>query len=161
MSGWTDERVAYLGKRWGEGASASRIAAELGGVTRNSVISKVHREHMAERISHQPEIVMRVKRRALPRIRPGNVPAMPQEPRPRARRPTGPVDHAPPSSPPVTFREAGKYACRWIEDDARGLDTLFCGAPAERFSSYCLAHSRVCMPGWGPDSLSPGFAMSP
>jgi GcrA cell cycle regulator len=40
---WTDERVARLKKLWGEGLSASEIAADLGGISRNSVIGKVHR----------------------------------------------------------------------------------------------------------------------
>ena len=40
---WTDERVELLKKLWADGLSASRIAAELGGVTRNAVIGKVHR----------------------------------------------------------------------------------------------------------------------
>jgi GcrA cell cycle regulator len=40
---WTDERVARLTKLWSEGLSASQVAAELGGVTRNAVIGKIHR----------------------------------------------------------------------------------------------------------------------
>ena len=40
---WTDERVETLKKLWSEGLSASQIAGELGGVTRNAVIGKVHR----------------------------------------------------------------------------------------------------------------------
>lgn len=40
---WTDDRVDTLRKLWTEGLSASQIAAELGGVTRNAVIGKVHR----------------------------------------------------------------------------------------------------------------------
>ena len=40
---WTDERVETLKKMWAEGQSASQIAKELGGVTRNAVIGKVHR----------------------------------------------------------------------------------------------------------------------
>ena len=36
---WTDERVEILKKLWGEGQSASQIAKELGGVTRNAVIA--------------------------------------------------------------------------------------------------------------------------
>ena len=35
---WTDDRVETLKKMWGEGQSASQIAKELGGVTRNAVI---------------------------------------------------------------------------------------------------------------------------
>lgn len=40
---WTDERVEKLKKLWAEGLSASQIAAQLGGVSRNAVIGKVHR----------------------------------------------------------------------------------------------------------------------
>ncbi|MFZ1088038.1 MAG: GcrA family cell cycle regulator, partial [Xanthobacteraceae bacterium] len=33
---WNDERVETLKKLWSEGFSASQIAAQLGGVTRNA-----------------------------------------------------------------------------------------------------------------------------
>jgi GcrA cell cycle regulator len=40
---WTDERIERLKKMWGDGATASQIADELGGVSRNAVIGKAHR----------------------------------------------------------------------------------------------------------------------
>src|SRR3981189_3878589 len=40
---WADERVGTLKKLWADGLSASQVAAELGGITRNAVIGKVHR----------------------------------------------------------------------------------------------------------------------
>lgn len=46
---WTDDRVDLLKKMWGEGQSASQIAKELGGVTRNAVIGKVHRLGLSNR----------------------------------------------------------------------------------------------------------------
>ncbi|MDB9729844.1 GcrA cell cycle regulator, partial [Amylibacter sp.] len=46
---WTDDRVEILKKMWGEGKSASQIAKELGGVTRNAVIGKVHRLGLSNR----------------------------------------------------------------------------------------------------------------
>ena len=46
---WTDERVETLKKMWNEGQSASQIAKELGGVTRNAVIGKVHRLGLSNR----------------------------------------------------------------------------------------------------------------
>ena len=46
---WTDDRVEILKKMWGEGQSASQIAKELGGVTRNAVIGKVHRLGLSNR----------------------------------------------------------------------------------------------------------------
>jgi GcrA cell cycle regulator len=46
---WTDERVETLKAMWAEGKSASQIAKELGGVTRNAVIGKVHRLGLSNR----------------------------------------------------------------------------------------------------------------
>ena len=46
---WTDERVEILTKMWADGNSASQIAKELGGVTRNAVIGKVHRLGLSNR----------------------------------------------------------------------------------------------------------------
>ena len=47
---WTDERVETLKRMWVEGASASQIAKELGQVTRNAVIGKVHRLGLSNRV---------------------------------------------------------------------------------------------------------------
>jgi len=46
---WTDDRVELLKKMWNDGQSASQIAKELGGVTRNAVIGKVHRLGLSNR----------------------------------------------------------------------------------------------------------------
>jgi GcrA cell cycle regulator len=51
---WTDERVETLKKMWSEGQSASQIAKELGGVTRNAVIGKVHRLGLSNRAGGAP-----------------------------------------------------------------------------------------------------------
>jgi GcrA cell cycle regulator len=40
---WTDERIDRLKTMWSGGATASQIADELGGVSRNAVIGKAHR----------------------------------------------------------------------------------------------------------------------
>ena len=50
----TDERVELLKKMWSEGQSASQIAKELGGVTRNAVIGKVHRLGLSNRAGATP-----------------------------------------------------------------------------------------------------------
>ena len=46
---WTDERVDTLKKLWLDGLSASQVAKQLGSVTRNAVIAKVHRLGIATR----------------------------------------------------------------------------------------------------------------
>jgi len=48
---WTDERIATLRKMWEGGATASQIADELGGVSRNAVIGKAHRLGLKSRPS--------------------------------------------------------------------------------------------------------------
>ncbi len=49
MAAWTDDRVELLTKLWLDGYSAQQCADRLGGITRNSVISKVHREGISAR----------------------------------------------------------------------------------------------------------------
>ena len=67
---WTEERVNTLRKMWAEGYSASQIAKELGGVTRNAVIGKVHRLGLNARITaySQPRVT-RPARQRIPQAR--------------------------------------------------------------------------------------------
>ena len=46
---WTPDRVEALKKMWSDGQSASQIASDLGGVTRNAVIGKIHRLGLSNR----------------------------------------------------------------------------------------------------------------
>ena len=46
---WSEERVEILKKMWLDGKSASEIAKELGEITRNAVIGKVHRLGLSNR----------------------------------------------------------------------------------------------------------------
>ena len=48
---WTDERIDRLKKLWSKGVTASQIADELGGVSRNAVIGKAHRLGLQSRPS--------------------------------------------------------------------------------------------------------------
>src|SRR3954469_1053006 len=73
---WTDERVSTLKKLWLDGLSASQIAKQLGGVTRNAVIGKVHR--------------LGLSGRAAP-----SQPTRPAFKAPRPARAATPVAHAP------------------------------------------------------------------
>jgi GcrA cell cycle regulator len=48
---WTEERIATLTKMWEGGQTASQIAEELGGISRNAVIGKAHRLGLQSRPS--------------------------------------------------------------------------------------------------------------
>ena len=59
---WSDERVELLKKLWQDGLSASQIAAELGSVTRNAVIGKVHRLGLSGRAKSQSSAAPRQRK---------------------------------------------------------------------------------------------------
>lgn len=48
---WTEERIEELTKMWEGGSTASQIAEQLGGVSRNAVIGKAHRLGLKSRPS--------------------------------------------------------------------------------------------------------------
>ena len=48
---WTEDRIELLRRLWAQGQSASRIAEQLGGLTRNAVIGKAHRLGLSARPS--------------------------------------------------------------------------------------------------------------
>ncbi len=92
---WTDERVETLKKMWTEGQSASQIAKELGGVTRNAVIGKVHRLGLSNRVGKEEaeeEVV------AAPAAAPKAAPVAPV-PEPVAAARPAPVAPAPAPAP--------------------------------------------------------------
>lgn len=57
---WTDERIDRLKLMWEKGLTASQIADDLGGVSRNAVIGKAHRLGLQSRPSpvkpNEPEV---------------------------------------------------------------------------------------------------------
>jgi GcrA cell cycle regulator len=80
---WTDERIGTLRKMWEGGATASEIAAELGGVSRNAVIGKAHRLGLKARPS--PVKANEKKKTATPAAKKPAAPAA--APAPRAAEP--------------------------------------------------------------------------
>ncbi|WEF25030.1 GcrA family cell cycle regulator [Paracoccus sp. S3-43] len=102
---WTDERVETLKRMWSEGQSASAIAKELGGVTRNAVIGKVHRLGLSNRSEEAepapapaaPEPVTEKKADRKP------APTAAQAPRPEPQpEPAAPVREEPAEEEPVS-----------------------------------------------------------
>ncbi|MGB3721410.1 MAG: GcrA family cell cycle regulator [Pacificimonas sp.] len=80
---WTDERIEKLRKLWEEGHPASRIAEELGGVSRNAVIGKAHRLGLEKR----PSPVKSSKTKGKPVAKPATKPAVKAKAAPKAPKP--------------------------------------------------------------------------
>jgi len=170
---WTDERVELLKKMWGEGQSASQIAKELGGVTRNAVIGKVHRLGLSNRAGgtaapaaakpagrEKPAIR---EKAAKPAAEPAPAEAQPAAPVPM-RKPIIPAGQPLPPQPSAneispealaSVREVEKKArkiglmqltertCKWPIGDPATEDFWFCGLGVQPGKPYCEAHVGV------------------
>jgi GcrA cell cycle regulator len=90
---WTDERIETLRKLWEQGLTASQIADELGGVSRNAVIGKAHRLELKSRPS--PVKANEVPAPKAAPVRPAPEPARAAP----APRPAPAVKAAPPPPP--------------------------------------------------------------
>lgn len=87
---WTDERIEKLTKMWEGGSTASQIADELGGVSRNAVIGKAHRLGLKARPS---PVKANDKSDAAPAPAKAAKPA-PEPAAPRAAAPAAPAPRA-------------------------------------------------------------------
>jgi GcrA cell cycle regulator len=96
---WTDERIERLKKMWADGATASQIADELGGVSRNAVIGKAHRLGLDARPSPvKPGEEKEKKAKAPPAPKaaaPQPAPKPAAAPQPAARNAAAPAPSAP------------------------------------------------------------------
>ncbi len=103
---WTDDRVETLKKMWGEGQSASQIAKELGGVTRNAVIGKVHRLGLSNRATSAGA----AKTEAKPKAKPApKIEAKPKaKPEPKDEEDGGPIMRTVAAAPPKSTLPARK-----------------------------------------------------
>ena len=150
---WTEDRVETLKKLWADGLSASQIAKQLGGVTRNAVIGKVHRLGLSGRATPS-----RPSRRPAPR------PSQPRAPKPAVAKAPKPAASAAPAAPKPTPQPvvpapqeaqklpSGEYAtvltlrdgmCTWPIGDPASTEFRFCGRKAEPGTAYCEAHAQV------------------
>lgn len=91
---WNEERIATLTKMWEGGATASQIADELGGVSRNAVIGKAHRLGLKSR----PSPVKANDAKAAPAAK-AEAPAKPAAPKPVKAKPAPVVEAAPEPAP--------------------------------------------------------------
>lgn len=162
---WTDERVEQLKALWNEGASASQIAKQLGGVSRNAVIGKVHRLGLSNRVGEKVEGL------AEPEAAEEEAAPAAAAPAPEAARAAAPepaelelededeeeeedeFEEEIPAAPQVDLASLEKKArrlslleltertCKWPIGDPNHDDFHFCGLPSAAGKPYCAAHT--------------------
>ena len=112
---WTEERIERLKKMWHDGSTASQIADELGGVSRNAVIGKAHRLGLEQRPSPVKPGEEKEVKKAAPAAAAAPKPAAPKAEAPKpsavAAAPATPATpHAPHqnrSAPEMQYRSIG------------------------------------------------------
>ncbi|MBA5779211.1 GcrA cell cycle regulator [Stappia sp. F7233] len=157
---WTTERVDLLKKLWTDGLSASQIAGELGGVTRNAVIGKVHRLGLSGR-AKAPAPVQKARKIAKPATGasggsslPSKGGMMPQShgatalkmesaPAPAPAPQERPVAELVPLSQRATILTLNERTCKWPIGDPTSDDFYFCGHSSDPGVPYCAYHCRI------------------
>ncbi|MEO1065954.1 MAG: GcrA family cell cycle regulator [Pseudomonadota bacterium] len=152
---WTEDRVETLKKLWMDGLSASQIALELGGVTRNAVIGKVHRLGLSGRgktsTSSRPRQPRASQTTSRPRTQTGGTVGNAA----LKMTPDASPDIAPAPRPqrfeelviPITERanimQLNENTCRWPIGDPTEDGFHFCGRKADDGVPYCSYHRRI------------------
>ncbi len=146
---WTTERVEQLKKLWADGLSASQIANELGNVTRNAVIGKVHRLGLSGRAKSPSSAAPRPRKPRphthMMRVRPamrGNtalayVHELEADPEPEM------IENIIPMGQRCTLLELSDDKCRWPIGDPGSSEFFFCGGKPMEGVPYCGYHSRL------------------
>lgn len=144
--GWTDARIEYLKQLWSDGLSASQIAAELGGTTRNAVCGKVDRLGLEGRTNssffrdpkpkHKPRRIGGNRARKDPALL-QRLRTMPSTEEIEAM--DLPADTSPDA---CSILDLTDTTCRW----PLGLpahDMQYCGSPKLDCGVYCARHHRL------------------
>ncbi|ATP11754.1 hypothetical protein BHOIPH791_05690 [Bartonella henselae] len=163
--GWTCERVELLKKFWSEGLSASQIAAQLGGVSRNAVIGKVHRLKLPGRgktaqgggrvqkalvgVSSSPVRMRRTPSTVLPTNTASCsvgatalkvdvvVEDVTEVDLPEKSNVVVPISRQ------LNLLQLSENTCRWPVGDPLSPDFHFCGADSGENSPYCAFHAKI------------------
>lgn len=140
-----------LKKLWDAGLSAGQIATELGNITRNSVIGKVHRLGLSGR-ARSPSATPRKRKvrpqRTNPFVKPHTATAcgnpalvhafdVEMEPDPIA------YDTVVPMGQRLSLLDLNEATCHWPVGDPEAEDFFFCGGKSLKGLPYCAHHSRI------------------
>lgn len=152
---WTEDRVATLTKLWADGLSASQIAKQLGGVTRNAVIGKVHRLGLSGRAKPSRPKPAKTAATARAKAPPKSATTAKATAKKTVKaKPTTPAQLPVSVEPPLDAKplQDGSYAtiltltdhmCKFPIGDPSAEEFRFCGRKTDPDEPYCTAHSMV------------------
>lgn len=148
---WTEERIARLIELDEKGYSATQIAKDLGGVSRNAVIGKLSRmkSHRPRNIDQTTKKVVKPGARkprtiSAPKVKPANKRRAPRTPPPAAVRTRSDLPDG------VSLVDLNPDQCRFpLREVLSGADQRFCGAPVGVSTrpgvraNYCPHHQHI------------------
>jgi GcrA cell cycle regulator len=136
MTFWTNDRTTLLKQLHALGKSTLEITREVGAVSRNAIIGKLHRLGIVRtnsiRTDREPSIKREFERVPARRFKKVKL-RLP--PRPNRSRST---------KGGVNLYDAKSWHCRWIEGEASTM--LFCGDVVKPGTSWCEGHFKRMHP---------------
>ena len=132
---WTDEMVEGLKKMWKQGLTTNEIAKNLG-VSKNSIVGKVHRLNLTAR----PSPIKKKEDEAVAEtvaVQDKKTVETPAEVKPLN------VEKKIGSSACLKLTELDNHTCRWPIGDPRDDNFCFCGKKVRGGQTYCEEHSAV------------------
>jgi GcrA cell cycle regulator len=142
---WSDERVEQLKTLWEQGLSASQISTQMGGVSRNAVIGKVHRLGLAGRIKPASVQTKQVRTGQKPLIKSnlsGDV-AINSDTSNALVSQTAFANNVIPMQQRCDIMGLKENICRFPVGDPTSKEFYFCGGRADTGIPYCTQHSRI------------------
>lgn len=146
---WTDKMVEDLKKLWLDGLSTSEIAKKLG-ISKNSVVGKVHRLSLSGRPSPIKKKEEEIKRAAAARAKKIKETHAKEAPAVEIEEETITisVEKAAPKAAVRTdnlirVTDLDSHTCRWPLGDPRDENFHFCGKKVRTGQTYCDEHSAI------------------
>ena len=151
---WTTDMIDNLKKLWKKGLTTNEIAKELG-VSKNSIVGKVHRLNLTSRpspikkkddefdtavvsTSEEPEVE---KKPAKSAKKAQKEPEIIQQVDIQTIEITAPV--APKNKRGIKLSELDSHTCRWPIGDPKDDGFCFCGAKVRTGQTYCDEHAAI------------------
>ena len=131
---WTEKMVEDLRQMWIEGLTANEIAKKLG-VSKNSIVGKVHRLCLTAR----PSPIKRKEDMATEAEFGFEETVKPEEKIVPVKEPV--VTQSSEAKGKVKLVDLGNHTCRWPLGDPRDEDFSFCGKKVRAGQTYCDEHS--------------------
>lgn len=139
---WTEEMIDSLKQMWKEGLTTTEIAKRLG-VSKNSIVGKVHRLNLKAR----PSPIKKKEETIVAEINNTKEENVKQATKPIKKINISPInvstDHIKKENSYLKLTELDNHTCRWPIGDPRDDNFCFCGKSVRSGQTYCEEHSAI------------------